>query len=539
MIARAPQQSRYSCRVSDGIWRLELYNSLYALPTNVFALPSGHGTLDIIDTSLGLDWIQLVRALREIGYTPEQVRGVFLTHAHEDHAGNASRFVNARIFLGEREARQLMGQGTVKQQMRGALSCYAVCRDASRLNYLRPGEQAKIGASLFRVISLRGHSPDSLGFVNDRVSFIGDCLTVCSFSEVGGMRGVQRMRRMREFLRKHSEADPREGYVEAKRALAELRSEIICAGHGPHLSCQAFQTLRKFILAPERLDSRSVRTWIDRMRWSWRPVFGTRSDALAPTHFSSVGNRVALDGRDYFVKVRSYPLLIHRALDNLMKWVAGTHVHKYWHPWRWVDGERMARLRLYGAQPLELAGISAVITPYQEPFTTVWEHVARNASRWGMSQWIDCGMKLMQSLGKLHSADLWHGEANIGNCTVICDPQGRVIGYRWQDFETVYARRTDRLFRQVMDCRVAIFSYASALAKYGNREWTETVVHGLVQAIPDQEVVPFLSVIRERRLGRTYWRAMCRAVDRETYHLVQATLEQYRDENDSTTGPTP
>jgi glyoxylase-like metal-dependent hydrolase (beta-lactamase superfamily II) len=50
-------------------------------------------------------------ALNELGYQPEQVTKILLTHKHPDHAGELRSFPNAKIYLSEEEADALNLEG--------------------------------------------------------------------------------------------------------------------------------------------------------------------------------------------------------------------------------------------------------------------------------------------------------------------------------------------------------------------------------------------------------------------------------------------
>ena len=52
-----------------------------------------------------------VSALAEVGYKPEQVTKILVTHKHEDHTGELRSFPNAKIYMGPEEADALGLQG--------------------------------------------------------------------------------------------------------------------------------------------------------------------------------------------------------------------------------------------------------------------------------------------------------------------------------------------------------------------------------------------------------------------------------------------
>jgi glyoxylase-like metal-dependent hydrolase (beta-lactamase superfamily II) len=70
--------------VADGIHRLEVAH------TNIYLVETGTKIL-VVDSGLPAAWPQLVEAIATLGYTPDDVEGIALTHAHFDHVGTAAR----------------------------------------------------------------------------------------------------------------------------------------------------------------------------------------------------------------------------------------------------------------------------------------------------------------------------------------------------------------------------------------------------------------------------------------------------------------
>ncbi len=52
----------------------------------------------------GHDVVSYMDGLAELGYTPDQVTKILLTHKHNDHSGELANFPNAQIFVNEHEA---------------------------------------------------------------------------------------------------------------------------------------------------------------------------------------------------------------------------------------------------------------------------------------------------------------------------------------------------------------------------------------------------------------------------------------------------
>lgn len=76
-----------------------------ALDPNVYLL-SGGSELALIDAGAGPGETAILENVRSLGYEPERIRHVFLTHAHADHAGGAASLaakLGAKVYLSESE----------------------------------------------------------------------------------------------------------------------------------------------------------------------------------------------------------------------------------------------------------------------------------------------------------------------------------------------------------------------------------------------------------------------------------------------------
>ncbi|PZE27979.1 MULTISPECIES: MBL fold metallo-hydrolase [unclassified Curtobacterium] len=70
--------------VAEGIHRLEIAH------TNLYLVETGDQLL-VVDSGLPAAWPHLLVAIAELGYTPDAVEGIALTHGHFDHVGTAAR----------------------------------------------------------------------------------------------------------------------------------------------------------------------------------------------------------------------------------------------------------------------------------------------------------------------------------------------------------------------------------------------------------------------------------------------------------------
>lgn len=64
----------------------------------VFILDGGAGQVALVDAGNSADGKPVVDALAVRGYTPADVKAVFLTHGHPDHVAAAGVFKNAKFY---------------------------------------------------------------------------------------------------------------------------------------------------------------------------------------------------------------------------------------------------------------------------------------------------------------------------------------------------------------------------------------------------------------------------------------------------------
>jgi hydroxyacylglutathione hydrolase len=81
----------------------------HALDPNVYLL-SGGEELALVDAGAGWGEDRFLDNVRSLGYEPERIRHIFLTHAHADHAGGAASLaerLGAQVYLSELEREAL------------------------------------------------------------------------------------------------------------------------------------------------------------------------------------------------------------------------------------------------------------------------------------------------------------------------------------------------------------------------------------------------------------------------------------------------
>src|SRR5262249_32918398 len=110
--ASVAERRMRAIHITEGIYRIPLAWG------NAYLLTDGSEAA-LIDTGLKKERPALRAALQEVGIAESQIKSIFLTHAHTDHAGNTAYFAgrtpqdkagterNAKIYLHRDEARYL------------------------------------------------------------------------------------------------------------------------------------------------------------------------------------------------------------------------------------------------------------------------------------------------------------------------------------------------------------------------------------------------------------------------------------------------
>lgn len=114
------------------------------------------GTVGLVDAGSDRDAKAILAALARTGKSAADVRAVFITHQHADHAGGARAFPGAQIYALEPDRTAIEQRGV--RITRG----------------LRDGERLDISGTVVEAFGLPGHTPGSGAFLLNGVLFLGD-----------------------------------------------------------------------------------------------------------------------------------------------------------------------------------------------------------------------------------------------------------------------------------------------------------------------------------------------------------------------------
>lgn len=147
-----------------------------------FLLETREGPI-LIETGPESTYPRLVAALEEAGFAPEEVRHVFVTHIHLDHAGAAWRFaeLGARVYVHPKGAPHLMDPskllasaeriyGDQLKPLWGELR--GIPQD--RLRALQDGEVVEVGGVKVQALETLGHAGHHHAYLVEGVVFAGD-----------------------------------------------------------------------------------------------------------------------------------------------------------------------------------------------------------------------------------------------------------------------------------------------------------------------------------------------------------------------------
>jgi glyoxylase-like metal-dependent hydrolase (beta-lactamase superfamily II) len=125
---------------------------------SMFLIPNERATI-LVDAGLDPKGEAILKALAASHLGPDDVKAVFITHAHADHVSAAALFRNARFYA-----------FTAPSELADVI-------DPSRLTTLIDGQATVVEGTTVKSYAVPGHTNDGAAFVTRGVLFLGDAAT--------------------------------------------------------------------------------------------------------------------------------------------------------------------------------------------------------------------------------------------------------------------------------------------------------------------------------------------------------------------------
>ncbi len=153
---------------------IKIYKNIYQIGSSEISGPKDcciylidTGTqLVLIDTGAGRTFDTIVENIQSLGFEPENLEKIIVTHAHIDHIGALSEFTNEfgiRIIAHKRDARKIEIGKNVGADLYGL--SYEPCKVDNKLSEER--ETLKIGNQVLKILHIPGHTPGSIAIYLD------------------------------------------------------------------------------------------------------------------------------------------------------------------------------------------------------------------------------------------------------------------------------------------------------------------------------------------------------------------------------------
>ncbi len=144
-----------------------------------------------------------VSALKALGYQPEQVTKILVTHKHEDHTGELRSFPNAKIYMSpeEADALKLQGDNIVRVKYKdGPYHSFDASEKIAEGVYLLPAKGHTTGNSI-----IVAESDGLFYMMHGDVTYTDEALYENKLSVVFEDKAAARdtLNRVREFIRKN------------------------------------------------------------------------------------------------------------------------------------------------------------------------------------------------------------------------------------------------------------------------------------------------------------------------------------------------
>jgi glyoxylase-like metal-dependent hydrolase (beta-lactamase superfamily II) len=195
-------------------------------------------SLTVVDTGIAGSAVAILQAIEAIGYRPEQVNEIVLTHSHNDHRGGAAELVartGARVIAHRADAPVIRGQqpetppDLTEFERPFAEAIFPRVPPAQPVDVDREVDDGDATAGDGLIVGVPGHTPGSIALLVPELGalFTGDTIAFFGGNPILGPFNIDRARA-----------------IESVRKQARLEFEVACFGHGPPIVGGASRRIR-------------------------------------------------------------------------------------------------------------------------------------------------------------------------------------------------------------------------------------------------------------------------------------------------------
>ncbi|MCJ7530731.1 MAG: MBL fold metallo-hydrolase [Anaerolineales bacterium] len=212
--------------------QMEIYPGVHQIPgiiANVYLIVDPNG-LVLIDVGLPRNEGRILKYIKGLGHSPEDIKNIFITHADHDHYGSLAKLVTITKAISSSSAieAEAMLNGTSSRPLK-IIGLMAILFNAIQPFFRSPviavdhtltdGQILPILGGL-QVVATPGHAAGHLSYYlpSHRVLFVGDSLQVKNGMLVASS-GANTL-------------DEQQA-IESLKRQASFGVEIVCPGHGP------------------------------------------------------------------------------------------------------------------------------------------------------------------------------------------------------------------------------------------------------------------------------------------------------------------
>jgi glyoxylase-like metal-dependent hydrolase (beta-lactamase superfamily II) len=210
----------------------------------VYGIEDSDG-LTVIDTGLSLTPSRILKQIAELGYRPEDIKRILITHAHPDHVGGLrelQKLTGAAVYVSEGERAVVEDEAPIPGRPIDQMPLIFRVLGPPRMTFkptpvarvLRDGDVLEEVMGGLHVVATPGHAPGHIAFwqPQKRVLFCGDV-----------MMALRRNKLQLPF--KMFTADMDKNICSIQR-VAELDVRVLCLGHGKPVKRNTASLIRAF-----------------------------------------------------------------------------------------------------------------------------------------------------------------------------------------------------------------------------------------------------------------------------------------------------